>query len=470
MASTAVQLPLRDPWSSKDFGAIYQWRANAIKEAAVRPVSSLDPTVERFLNLLDNKSLGLGDLANKMLSEIPPTPTYDYDPSGKFGRMTDYKHMVQCINRILYTAPRWDHDEYKVGLIGVPFNALFNWPMATESGFQFFKDSKVNGCLRNILTAHGDYLKSPKSQSALLSWFEEEPLKLMTEKASPYWPDGRNKKFEEIYVCNPADKTGCWGFNSWDDFFIREFCKGVRPVARPDSNHDPDESSKAVITNACESVVYRCQKDVQKRDKFWLKGQPYSLVDMLNFDENVDAFVGGTVYQAWLAAECYHRWHSPVTGTVKKIVPVPGTYFSGLREYGFPEVSGNRNIPDPSGPNLSQRYITAVATRTIIFIEADNPTIGLMCFIAVGMDEISSCEVTVNEGDQVMKGDQLGTFHLGGSTHCLIFRPGVHLDWARDAQPPYSDTEFDKHTIIPVNSWLASKAPARITLIERSIR
>jgi phosphatidylserine decarboxylase len=82
-----------------------------------------------------------------------------------------------------------------------------------------------------------------------------------------------------------------------------------------------------------------------------------------------------------------------------------------------------------------------------------------MCFIAVGMDEISSCDITVHEGQKVMKGDELGTFHLGGSTHCLVFRPEVQLDWKRDAQPPYSDVQFDQHTIIPVNSWLAYARP-----------
>lgn len=460
MASTAVQVPPRDPWSSKDFGAINKWRANVIKKAAVRPASKLDPVVLKFLDLLQNKELGLGDLANKMLNEVPSTPTYDFDPSGEFGRMSDYQQMVQCINQILYTAPSWDLPAYKVGLIGVPFNALFNWPMATESGYRFFKNSKVNTCLKDILQAHGTYLQSPKSKSVLPSWFTDEPLQIMTAKASPDWPDGVKKTFKDIYVCTPNDPTKCWGFKSWDDFFTRKFRKGVRPVDQPDRNHDPFEPSKAVIANACESVVYRCQENVQKKDQFWLKGQPYSLADMLNFDESVDTFVGGTVYQAWLAAECYHRWHSPVTGTVKKIVYVPGTYFSELREYGFPEVAGEPNIPDPSAPNLSQRYVTAVATRALIFIEADNPTIGLMCFIAVGMDEISSCQVTVNENQPVMKGDELGMFHLGGSTHCLVFRPEVHLALTRDAQPPYSDTEFDKHTIIPLNSWLAYAQPA----------
>lgn len=72
-----------------------------------------------------------------------------------------------------------------------------------------------------------------------------------------------------------------------------------------------------------------------------------------------------------------------------------------------PEVPGNLNIPDPSGLNLSERYITAMATWVLILIEADNPIIGLMYFIAVRMNEISSCQVTVKENQPVMKGDEL---------------------------------------------------------------
>ena len=33
----------------------------------------------------------------------------------------------------------------------------------------------------------------------------------------------------------------------------------------------------------------------------------------------------------------------------------------------------------------------------------------------------------VKEGQRIVKGDELGMFHFGGSTHCLIFRP-VFLD------------------------------------------
>ena len=71
--------------------------------------------------------------------------------------------------------------------------------------------------------------------------------------------------------------------------------------------------------------------------------------------------------------------------------------------------------------------MSAVATRAILFNEADNLAIGLVAVIAIGMVEVSSCDVTVKEGQHVQKGEQIGMFHFGGSTHCVVFRPGVNL-------------------------------------------
>lgn len=38
-------------------------------------------------------------------------------------------------------------------------------------------------------------------------------------------------------------------------------------------------------------------------------------------------FVGGTVYQAFLSALSYHRWHAPIDGTIKDVYKIPGTYY-----------------------------------------------------------------------------------------------------------------------------------------------
>jgi phosphatidylserine decarboxylase len=104
-----------------------------------------------------------------------------------------------------------------------------------------------------------------------------------------------------------------------------------------------------------------------------------------------------------------------------------------------------------SGPNESQGYITEVATRALIFIEADNPDIGPMCIMPVGMAEVSTCQIIVYEGQHVKKGDQLGMFHFGGSTHCLIFRPGVKLEFDMHGQTPGGNSSN-----IPVNARIAT--------------
>ena len=177
------------------------------------------------------------------------------------------------------------------------------------------------------------------------------------------------------------------------------------------------------------------KKEVSRSDQFWLKGQPYSLDNMLDFDDLAPRFEGGTVYQAFLSALSYHRWHSPVSGIIRKVRIVNGTYYLENQFEGFGDPQG----ADPSAPNNSQPFLTSVATRALIFIEADNPKIGLMCVVPVGMAEVSSCDITVRAGDRVKKGDQLGMFHFGGSTHCLLFRPGVELEFEFYGQTPSLD-------------------------------
>ena len=78
-----------------------------------------------------------------------------------------------------------------------------------------------------------------------------------------------------------------------------------------------------------------------------------------------------------------------------------------------------------------------------------------MCFVSIGMSEVSSNEITVEEGHKVKKGDQLGMFHFGGSTHCLIFRPEVKIEFDTRGQEPGLDTGN-----IPVKAKIAKVYPA----------
>ena len=125
---------------------------------------------------------------------------------------------------------------------------------------------------------------------------------------------------------------------------------------------------------------------------------------------------------------------------------IPGSYYSEARSVGY----------DPVAPNDSQGYISEIATRAVIFIEADNPDIGLMCFVAIGMAEVSTCDITVYEGQHVKKGQETGMFHFGGSTHCLIFGPHVNIDFDLGGQTPGIESEN-----ININARIATVGPRK---------
>lgn len=96
----------------------------------------------------------------------------------------------------------------------------------------------------------------------------------------------------------------------------------------------------------------------------------------------------------------YHRWNSPVSGTIVKhiIYQVHTTLKVYIK-------ASQMNGADPVAANDSQAFLTATATRAVIFIKADNPKIGLM-FCRCSMSEVSSDEITVRVGQHVNKGDQ----------------------------------------------------------------
>jgi len=356
------------------------------------------------------------------------TEAHVYDPDDPTGApaLTSWPQFLGVLNNVMTTAPEFivDSKGKAQGLVGFPINALLDWPMGTNSGYSTFSSDLFNRQFQKVLNYWGQFLTTEDSRYVLakgdpdtdppsIAWLSDSAKQQMVAVAcqpSNSSPDCLNKTFEEIFrVPNPND-SDYLGFTSWDHFFTRKFQPDVRPVG------------DSVVVNACESAPLQYKTGVQLSDQFWLKGQPYSLENMLDFDPLAAQFDRGTVYQAFLSALSYHRWSSPVDGVIKKAFVVNGSYYLENRSEGIYSPHS-----DPSAPNASQPFITSVATRAVIFIEAKDSAIGLMAFVAVGMAEVSSCEITVSAGDTVKRGDQLGMFHFGGSTHCLVFRPDVSL-------------------------------------------
>jgi len=405
-------------WLPVDPRHLSKWLESNIAEAEQRN-ASLHPVVREFRDMIENDPV-MNMYFTLMFEQQPRSA-----PKSGSGdvKLENYEQMLVVMNHVLTTSPTFD----ATAMVGCPINAILDYPMITPAGLAAFADPRVNEMLRRLLSVWAEFLDSEASRYVL----DDSPSGWLS-------PIARESLQLHEFRIDP-DAEFC-GFKSWNDFFIRRFKPGRRPVARPDDQ-------KAIVS-ACESQPYRIQTQVNEHDTFWMKSQPYSVRHMLN-GNFVDQFVGGTVYQAFLSADNYHRWHSPVTGTIRRLQKVPGTYYAEAASERF----------DPAGPTNSQGYIAHVATRALIFIEADYSGIGLMCLVAVGMAEVSSCVLVdqegkpLKEGQKVEKGDQLGYFQFGGSTHCLVFQPGVISEFAVEAIPQGEHGQASP--VVKVNSLLA---------------
>lgn len=444
MATTLVPLPVRrhqrphrvGGWLPKNPKLIVGYLRDLVSEVNKHKLSApkgslrLSGPIQDLKDLIES-SAELRMLAQAMFDEVPDKAPYNEDPVGN-KQIQSYEEMLDCFEFVMnHKAPSWKKLEYDVGLIGFPFNAILDWPMATGSGYAFFLNPRVNERLKLILnTWKQEVLMTEKSQYVITTaddgWLSHEALVHIQNDTNV---TGEELTFEQIFKCDPEGDPEHWGFKSWDSFFIREFrnMDQIRPVAFKD---DPNW-----VANSCESEPFALQSNVEENASFWLKGQPYSVTEMLHGHGYADQFIGGTVYQAFLSATSYHRWNSPVSGRIVHTEVVDGTYFSEPTITGFSAPEG----PDRAAPDLAQGYISHIATRAIFFIEAPEP-VGLMAAIYIGMADVSSCDIlekfsSENLPAAVEKGEEIGTFHHGGSTHCLLFRQGVNLAFVTEATP-----------------------------------
>ena len=411
--ATKQRAPGRNPWLPAERDLIDAWAHGFSSRVAAKGETKRHPVIQELADLIAGDPIVRMYVTN-MIAQVPKTRRY------RSHHIASVEQLLSLLNAVLTHAPEFDTS----ALVGCPLNAILDWSMGTPAGFAAFRHPAINAMLQKIMNVWCEFLRS------------EASLYVLNDSPSG-WQCAEAQRLTRIweYEYDPDDRY--WGFTSWNDFFTRKFKAGQRPVASPDDD--------AVIVSACESTPYAIAKHVAREDEFWVKSQPYSVRDMLANDPSAGEFVGGTVYQAFLSPFNYHRWHSPVSGRIVKAINVAGTYFSEA------ECEGE----DPAGPNNSQRYITHVATRAIIHIEADDPTIGQMVVMPVGMAEVSSCVIDprITPGARVEKGEELGYFQYGGSTYCLVFRPDAVASFASGALP---EPDNPSAPLMLVNSYLAS--------------
>jgi phosphatidylserine decarboxylase len=348
---------------------------------------------------------------DQMIHEVPPAHRV----------IESIPELLDALDLIITSAPLFEADPKKRNFF--PMSSLFVYMMMTPAGEGAFRNDPFNDAIRSILKAWCQYLDGPESCSVLNTG--------PTGWLSP--PAYALNRLDEFEI--PDRSAPHWGFTSFNAYFHRQIKPAERPVDAP---HDPK-----VIVSANDGTVYKIAREVKALDRFWLKGQPYSLANMLANSPYLPRFVGGDVFQSFLSGADYHRFRAPVAGVVRHAAVVDGLMFSDAESAG----------EDPTAGTYSQGYEASVNTRGLVFIESDDPTVGMVCAIPVGITEISSISLSVKAGDRVEKGSELGSFSYGGSSLCLVFQRGAIDHFTVAAPPPGGNP--DDGPKIEVNARIA---------------
>ncbi|KAI8380267.1 phosphatidylserine decarboxylase-domain-containing protein [Blakeslea trispora] len=182
-------------------------------------------------------------------------------------------------------------------------------------------------------------------------------------------------------------------FKTFNEFFYRK----LKPGARPCDN--PEDKRVAVSTADCRMMAFPTVDDATR---IWIKGTEFSLSKLLDDPEEAKAFEGGALAIFRLAPQDYHRYHSPVDGTVRKIHHVKGQYYTV-------NPMAIRTTLDVYGENK----------RDVVYMDSDE--FGRVAIVCIGAMMVGSIVLTAKEGDYLARTDELGYFAFGGSTLVVLF-------------------------------------------------
>jgi len=137
-----------------------------------------------------------------------------------------------------------------------------------------------------------------------------------------------------------------------------------------------------------------------------------------------DAFAGGTLTHTFLDVNNYHRYHSPVDGTLVELRTIPGVSAGG----GYTLWNNDSKLYY----YVNDMGFQMVETRACAIIETEQ--YGLVAMMPVGMSQICSVNWVsgLHVGQQLRRGDEMGYFMFGGSDIILIFQRDVEVSIVHD--------------------------------------
>ncbi|WP_078428879.1 phosphatidylserine decarboxylase [Alkalihalobacterium alkalinitrilicum] len=208
---------------------------------------------------------------------------------------------------------------------------------------------------------------------------------------------GVNRSFTKVYNLKTEEmEKPLHEYKSLHELFTRRLKEGTRPI----------DLNQHALVSPVDGVLAHVGS-LNEQSAFRVKGQDYTLQEMLGSTEKSQVYCGGTFVILYLSPSHYHRIHSPISGRVLE------RWQLGNKSYPV-----NRQGLQYGKRPLSKNY------RLITEVEVHHKRAAI---VKVGALNVNSIHLT-HDGKNVEKGKEIGYFSFG-STVILLFEHGlVELD------------------------------------------
>lgn len=196
------------------------------------------------------------------------------------------------------------------------------------------------------------------------------------------------------YGLDPAEfSRPAESYSSFNDFFYRKLADGVRPI-------DPDETAPVFPADGRHLAI----PNIEKAAGFFVKGDKFTVAELLGDAEAAAAFAGGSMVISRLCPTDYHRYHFACGGTTGPTRLIEGPLFS----------------VNPIALRQNVRFLVQ-NKRTVTMLES--PIFGRVAILEIGATMVGGIVQTFEPGP-VSKGQEKGYFKFGGSCVITLFEAG----------------------------------------------
>jgi len=227
-------------------------------------------------------------------------------------------------------------------------------------------------------------------------------------------------------------------WKTFNQFFARQLSSpAARPIASPGHN--------SVVTSFADAVPQGVwpidgNSNIVDEQGVGVKTANIKSIAKLIGDESQykDSFANGTLTHSFLDVNDYHRYHFPVSGTIKEARIIQGINPTGGVLTWDKDQGRYKFDPSIAGWQMLE-------TRGCVIVETDQ--YGLVALLPIGMAAVGSVNLAdnVKAGTRVNKGDMLGYFLFGGSDFIVLFQNKVQF--TLDA-PKRADNSSYQHLLV----------------------